>query len=413
MSRAAPLLLALVSLAFGLPATWWLGTEAQAAVRQLVLEQLDGVGAAAQVTVHPPLDVATLRKLRDAAELDEVSLVTRGPARLLDASGAGEGPVDLLRLDASRLDAALAGRRQTSVDYDLGGLPFAVGYVPVTLDDGRAAVLVLEAGSRYAAAATRVSRARTIALGSTLFASLALFGLALAWSRLQRRWREAASAAAFGNALQRFAAMAAHEVRNPLATIRALLELFRERRRAVLGPDGERTVSDVLEEVERLRRLTDDLQALSSARALETRPVVLEALVAQSVARVTATATKLSVAVPEGRTEVAADPLRLGQIVDNLLRNAADARADATVTVTVRPDGDQVRVSFSDDGPGVSPRLAERLFTAFESTREQGQGLGLALSRRFAERMGATLEHRPTPRGATFVLTLRRSPGDE
>lgn len=399
MRRAAPFLLGLLSLLFGFGAAAFLSSEARAAVDQLLLEQLRGAGAVVQALAPSELhDGAALARLRASGDFDEVSLV-EGSRVLADGAGRAPHGVDLLRFDAAKLSGAAAGTSAVALDYEVGGLPFAVGYFPVP--GGR--VLVVEAGSRFAEPARRVERARTIAFVSSLAAAIALFVVALAWSRLEARWRAAAAQAAFAKALQRFAAMAAHEIRNPLATIRGLLELYRERAGDQLGERGGQVVKDVLCEVERLRGVTGDLLDLSSERPLSTAPHALEALVREAAAA----QPSLKVTVPASETLAEVDSLRLGQVLRNLLRNSAEARGDATVTVSVQRDGGVISVKLLDDGPGIPD--AQRLFEPFSTTKDDGQGLGLALSRRLVERMGGTLRHVATPRGACFEVCVPAS----
>ena len=402
LRRAAPLLLAVSSLVFGFGAAAWLSSEARAAVAQLLLEQVRGAGAVLEALSPSGLeDGAALQRLRASGDFDEVSLVEA--AQVL-ADGAGRPPhgVDLLRFDVAKLAAAQAGTAAVSLDYEVGGLPFAVGYFPVP---GHRA-LVVEAGSRFAEPARRVERARTTAFASSFLGALALFFLALAWSRLEARWRAAAAKAAFAEALQRFAAMAAHEVRNPLATIRGLLELYRERRGEALGEDGARVVTEVLGEVDRLSRVTGDLLDLSSERPLNTSAGAVEELVTDAAASVCASYPSLQVRCPGTRTQVEVDVLRLGQVLQNLLRNAAQAKGDATVHVEVRREGALTIVHLHDDGPGISEALREQLFQPFASQKADGHGLGLALSRRLVERMGGVLLLVPTECGACFELRL-------
>jgi signal transduction histidine kinase len=196
--------------------------------------------------------------------------------------------------------------------------------------------------------------------------------------------------------------MAAHEIRNPLATMRGLLELFREKRGDSLGEDGHRTVKDVLGEVERLSKLTGDLLDLSSERPLSTGPHTIEPLITQAANGNPA----LIVRVPSSETLVEVDALRLSQVLQNLLRNSAQAKADATVQVEVKEEGGLVRVRFHDDGPGVPSSLREKLFEPFASEKPDGNGLGLSLSRRLVERMGGTLRHVATARGACFEVCV-------
>lgn len=402
MRRALPFLLALSSLAFGFGAAAWLSSEARAAVEQLLLEQVRGAGAVVQALQPEGLsDGVALERLRGSGDFDEVSLV-EGNQVLVDGTGTPPHGIDLLRFDAQKLAGAQSGTAAVSLDYEVGGLPFAVGYFPLP----RNRVLVVEAGSRFAEPARRVERARLTAFASSFIAALALFLMGLAWLRLETRWRAAAAQAAFASALQRFAAMAAHEIRNPLATIRGLLELYRERRGAALGEEGGLVVKDVLAEVDRLRDVTGDLLALSSERPLNTSTQVFEDLANEAARGVQAAFPSLVVRVPATRTAVLADPLRLGQVLTNLLRNAAQARTDATVELELNADGAMISARVHDDGPGISAAQQGQLFQPFVSQKNEGHGLGLALSQRLVERMGGTLSCLPVPRGACFELRL-------
>jgi signal transduction histidine kinase len=399
--RAAPLLLAVISLGFGFGAAAWLSSEARAAVAQLLLEQVRGAGAVVQAFVPQGLENgAALQRLRASGDFDHVSLV-QGQQVVADGAGRPVHGVDLLRLDATKLEAAHqhAAPRHREVAHGEGQPTHFV-----VERDSRESGLV-EAGSRFAEPARRVERARMAAFVSSFVAALALFFLSLAWTRLEARWRAAAAQAAFGQALQRFAAMAAHEVRNPLATIRGLLELYRERRGEGLGQDGVRVVKDVLDEVDRLSRVTGDLLDLSSERPLTTAPCAVEELVSAAAASVRASHPSLVVRCADTKTRVEVDALRLGQVLQNLLKNAAQAKPDATVTVEIRNGAlALITVSLHDDGPGVPD--ASHLFQPFATRKPGGHGLGLALSARLVERMGGTLCFVSTPRGACFALSI-------
>lgn len=105
--------------------------------------------------------------------------------------------------------------------------------------------------------------------------------------------------------------------------------------------------------------------------------------------------------------------VQIAQVLLNLLRNALEAMSDEPpstreVTVTCRrtPHGD-CEIAVRDNGPGVPQPVLERLFEPFRSTKPQGVGLGLPMSRTIAEAHGGSLRHEPaSPRGASFVLTL-------
>ena len=114
------------------------------------------------------------------------------------------------------------------------------------------------------------------------------------------------------------------------------------------------------------------------------------------------------------RDRAHAEPRRLGQVLLNLLLNAADAIEDAKVrdgrvALRVRQDAERVWLLVEDNGPGIQAEHLSKLFTSFFTTKapEKGTGLGLALSRQYVESFGGTLraENRAEG-GARFIVEL-------
>jgi two-component system C4-dicarboxylate transport sensor histidine kinase DctB len=110
-----------------------------------------------------------------------------------------------------------------------------------------------------------------------------------------------------------------------------------------------------------------------------------------------------------------AEKIRVEQILVNLLRNAIDAlegRADPTISVRITATRDQVHYRVSDNGPGIPAQLADQLFTPFRTTKAQGLGLGLVISRDIAASLGGALNLVPPGPGdgggAVFDLVLPR-----
>ncbi|HEX7657807.1 MAG TPA: PAS domain S-box protein [Sphingomonas sp.] len=105
------------------------------------------------------------------------------------------------------------------------------------------------------------------------------------------------------------------------------------------------------------------------------------------------------------------DRVQIQQVLVNLLRNAVDALADAPVrdvTISTAPAGDAlIRVSISDTGPGLDPSIADRLFSAFTTTKSNGMGLGLSICRTIVEAHGGRIWYEPRAEGgAMFHFTL-------
>jgi signal transduction histidine kinase len=217
-------------------------------------------------------------------------------------------------------------------------------------------------------------------------------------------------------AQRRFVADAAHELRSPLARIRAQLEVD-EAHPASADPGA--THGSVLGETGRLQRLVDDLLLLARgyAGALDlTRagPVDLDDVVEHQVAARRGRPGPRIDSRGVAPVQVRGDEGQLARAVANLLDNAV-RHARSAVTVTLAEDDGRAVLTVTDDGPGIPAvdrdRVFER-FTRLDAARsaDGGAGLGLAIARDIAERHGGGLElHSVAPDGARFVFTL---PGD-
>jgi two-component system, OmpR family, sensor kinase len=225
--------------------------------------------------------------------------------------------------------------------------------------------------------------------------------------RAERREREIAERAARGEAVTRMAAAVAHEIRNPLGIIRGAVELVRERAGQGLKPRDQERLQDVLDEVERLRALTEDFLDLSADRPLQAELVDLGVLAEEAARGSRALHPDLDVWVSLGPATVRADPARLRQVLANLLANAAQAGA-RRAELRGGVQGEAVHLIVADDGPGVAAGLRARLFEPFATSRPGGTGLGLAVSRRIVERHGGALRLASESPGAVFELVLPR-----
>lgn len=104
------------------------------------------------------------------------------------------------------------------------------------------------------------------------------------------------------------------------------------------------------------------------------------------------------------------DPALVEQILLNLLKNAIEAVGErGAIALRTRQSGDVAWIEVSDSGPGIAAAMREQLFNPFVSTKGNGTGLGLAVSRRLARTLGGDLEHIPAPLGTIWRLTLKGS----
>jgi signal transduction histidine kinase len=214
-------------------------------------------------------------------------------------------------------------------------------------------------------------------------------------------------------------AMMNHELRNALTGVYGWAErLVRGRG----GPEARDVAArEVYEASERTITLLNNFLDLSRLDAGKVRPIIRDLDLVAVLERCFAALEPVATAKPvrlerRGPAEVPlrSDPLRLEQILMNLVGNAIrHGPADSAVTVTVE-NGSGVRVLVSDRGPGVPAALRARVFEPFERFDPEsggGTGLGLAVSRRLAQLLGGGLSVEDTPGGgATFVLTLPDGP---
>ncbi len=218
------------------------------------------------------------------------------------------------------------------------------------------------------------------------------------------------------------AAGIAHEVKNPLGGIRGAAELLEQR------ADDERTrrtAQVIVREVDRITGLVDELMVFARGEAVRFAPVnlhrvideVLELVASEPLAATVTFERVFDPSIPE----ISADAARLTQVFLNLVRNAVQAldgsggRLEITTRVKLQhrligTDGRPVptiEVVFRDDGPGISPEILDRLATPFFTTKSDGTGLGLAVSRHWLSLHGGRLgiESNPTG-GACFRITL-------
>lgn len=166
--------------------------------------------------------------------------------------------------------------------------------------------------------------------------------------------------------LRQFVGDASHELRTPVAAVSAYAELF-ERGASTRVEDLARVMAGIRSETARMERLVDDLLLLArldEGQPLASEPVELVSLCAEALATARAVGPDWPVnLVAAHPVEVAGDPLRLRQVLDNLLANVrAHTPPGTACTVSVAEEGDDALVTVADRGPGMDPEEAARVF---------------------------------------------------
>jgi two-component system nitrogen regulation sensor histidine kinase NtrY len=226
-------------------------------------------------------------------------------------------------------------------------------------------------------------------------------------------------------ARREIARQVAHEIKNPLAPIRASVETLRrlhargDARFDEVFDDATRTV---LEEVHRITRIVGDFTEFSRMPAPRLEPFDFVAAARDVVALHAAdpSAIRTGGAMAPPRVELAASAIgalrgdrdQLVRVLTNLVQNGLEAasatRSDPRVLVTIEPKGEtHVRVVVRDNGPGVAEEMVERLFEPYATSKSTGTGLGLAICQRVVFEHGGEIGYRPaTKGGAVFEIAL-------
>ncbi len=211
--------------------------------------------------------------------------------------------------------------------------------------------------------------------------------------------------------LGEMSAVLAHEIRNPLGTIKGFAQLLSEK----AGAEDAALIAPILSETERLEALVKDLLAYGRPAQPVYRPAdtleiarVLEQHASRHPGRVQIEASPCSFIT---------DPALLEQALLNLLQNALEATRDVAggvVQLEVRPANGGVTFRVTDNGAGFSAEATRRLFEAFYTSKATGTGLGLSITRRLVESLGGsfTIGNRPEG-GAAAEIRLPLTPAEQ
>jgi two-component system, NtrC family, sensor histidine kinase HydH len=201
----------------------------------------------------------------------------------------------------------------------------------------------------------------------------------------------------------------AHNLRNPLASIRASAEMLQHT--DMQARDTMEHSQDITQAVDRADRWITELVRVSQAPNLTPEPVALQPLVEDCLQEMHSELTQHQVSVVDGAgpsLKVLAHPAMLKQIVLSIIANAIDAMASGgQLTVGWRREGTLLVLTLSDTGSGISRSVRHRIFRPFFSTKSGGLGIGLALVKRMVEQWQGSIELNPVvPQGTSVELRL-------
>ncbi len=212
------------------------------------------------------------------------------------------------------------------------------------------------------------------------------------------------------------AAGMAHEIRNPLSSIKGFATYFRERYRDI--PEDRDTADILIQEVDRLNRVITQLLEFARPLTLQQVPVDLAEAAERALQVISGEAREkgisLETRIPRDLPKVPADPDRLQQVFLNLYLNALAAMEPGGVLTTAAstaPDG-TVRVQITDTGAGIPEEDLSRVFDPYYTTKPSGTGLGLAIVHKIVEAHGGDIRLESEP-GQGTTVSVRIPAGKE
>ncbi|HLI39827.1 MAG TPA: DUF4118 domain-containing protein [Streptosporangiaceae bacterium] len=332
---------------------------------------------------------AVLDRVREAFGMRSVALLERP-----SGDSSGHGPAGGWTLIAGSGEPPLARPEDADVDVPVTGtLSLALYGRTVSAADRR----LLGAFAAYAATALEQQRLAAAAEAA----------------------RPIAEADRMRTALLR---AVSHDLRTPLAAAIAAVSSLRSTDVRWADEDRDELLATAGESLEKLARLVDNLLDMSRLQAgalsVFPQPCGIHGIVARSLDALGAGSAAVTVDIPDAIPEVRADPGITERVIVNLTENALRySPPGKPPALTASALGETVELRVIDRGPGIPEAERDRMFAPFQRLGDRdnttGTGLGLALSRGFAEAMGGTLEAEETPGGGlTMVLSLPAIPRD-
>ncbi|MDG4882825.1 ATP-binding protein [Mesorhizobium sp. WSM4884] len=216
--------------------------------------------------------------------------------------------------------------------------------------------------------------------------------------------------------LGQVAAGVAHEINQPVATIRAYADnarVFLERKQTA---PAEENLGAIAALTERIGTITEELKAFARKGRTAAEPVELRSVIEGAVvllrSRFAGRLDALAITLPPRTLKVMGNRLRLEQVLINLFQNALEAlegRDDARVEVSASETSGEVALVVSDNGPGIPTTILKSLFTPFNTSKEKGIGLGLVISKDIVADYGGRIEVASSGSGTRFTIHLSKA----
>jgi two-component system sensor histidine kinase HydH len=208
--------------------------------------------------------------------------------------------------------------------------------------------------------------------------------------------------------LGRLAAGIAHEIRNPLSSIKGFATYFQERYRD--NPEDQKTAQIMVQEVERLNRVIGQLLEFARPVAMKPKPTSLNRLIQHSLRMVEGQARENHVEINSNLSsdikEFPLDQDRINQVLLNLYLNAIEAMENGgalDVSLSENKDSEGIKIVISDTGKGIDKKDLDHIFDPYFTTKQSGTGLGLAIVHKIISSHGGEVKVSSEPDNGTVV----------
>ena len=214
--------------------------------------------------------------------------------------------------------------------------------------------------------------------------------------------------------LNELAAGIAHELRNPLSSIKGATHLLYEKSGSLTAEKSREYLDLISNEIDRLDGMLTNYRGLIRPIKVEREDVHINNVMEKTVTlmRMNENAPKIEMNLSPEVPLCKFDPQTLRQVFINLIKNAHEAcGAEGSLYITTEHTPPTIKITFKDSGKGVPPEILPRIFEPFTSTKANGMGLGLAICRRLIDLNGGTIEAENDNGGARFTIHLPTGEG--
>lgn len=209
--------------------------------------------------------------------------------------------------------------------------------------------------------------------------------------------------------LNELAAGIAHELRNPLGSIKGAAHLLNENAGSLTAEKSGEYLNLISEEIDRLDGMLTNYRGLIRPVKVEREEVRINSVIEKTVAlmRMNKNTPRIELNLSPEVPLCRCDPQTLRQAFINLIKNAHEAcGAEGALCIATEHTPPTIRITFKDTGKGLPPEILTRIFEPFTSTKANGMGLGLAICRRLIDLNGGTIEAANDNGGARFTIHL-------